>query len=64
MRLGDEQLERSLELIKELIAKRDGENAKVIEGVAKKTRGPRKRLLTPRVFPLASPTPTDNKNDL
>jgi hypothetical protein len=32
--MTDEQLERSLELIKELIAKRDGENAKVIEGVA------------------------------
>jgi hypothetical protein len=33
--MTDEQLERSLELIKELIAKRDaGENAKVVEGVA------------------------------
>jgi len=32
--MTDEQLERSLEVIKELIAQRDGANAKVIEGEA------------------------------
>jgi hypothetical protein len=49
--MTDEQLERSIELIKELIAKRDaGENAKVIEGVAAPER-PRKRKLVPRIAP-------------
>jgi hypothetical protein len=51
--MSDEQLERSIELIKELIAKRDGENAKVIEGVAAPAkvgrRGPRRRVLVPRL---------------
>jgi hypothetical protein len=56
--MTDEQLERSVELIKELLAKRDaGENAKVIEGVARKPRGPRKRVLVPRIPPTSSVTP-------
>jgi hypothetical protein len=38
--MTDEQLERSIELIKEMIAKRDaGPNAKVIEGGAEPVRG-------------------------
>jgi hypothetical protein len=57
--MTDEQLERSIELLKEMIAKREaGENAKVVEGVAtpvkprkpSKPRGPRKRVLVPRVL--------------
>jgi hypothetical protein len=57
--MSDEQLERSIELIKELIAKRDGENAKVVEGVAlpvkPKARGPRKRVLNGYPWHTAEP---------
>jgi hypothetical protein len=44
--MTDEQIERSIELIKEMLAQREaGANAKVIEGIAEpvKTRKPRKR---------------------
>jgi hypothetical protein len=43
--MTDEQLERGIELVKEMIAKRDaGANAKVVEGVAEPVR-PRKSPL-------------------
>jgi hypothetical protein len=48
--MSDEQLERSIELIKELLAKREaGANAKVIEGVAEpvRTRKPRRERKSP-----------------
>jgi hypothetical protein len=53
--MSDEQLERSIELIKELLAKREaGANAKVIEGVAEpvRTRKPRRerKSLSQRVL--------------
>jgi hypothetical protein len=53
--MTDEQLERSIELIKELLAKREaGANAKVIEGVAEavRTRKPRRerKSLSQRVL--------------
>ena len=43
--MTDEQIERSIEIIKQMIAERDAAaNAKVIEGVAVPVKAPRRRL--------------------
>jgi hypothetical protein len=48
--MSTEQIERSIELIKEMLAQREaGANAKVIEGVAEKPRK-RERPLADRVL--------------
>src|SRR5262249_52015926 len=65
--MSDEQLERSIELIKELLAKREaGANAKVIEGVAKpvRTRKPRRerKSLSQRVLENV-PVPTQQDRE-
>jgi hypothetical protein len=63
--MTDEQLEQGIEAIREMLAARvaaiPGDDAKVVEGVVtepaavtkpRKTRGPRKRVLTPRTAML------------
>ena len=45
--MTDEELERSLEILKEMIAERDAAaNAKVIEGIAVPVKAPRRRKQT------------------
>jgi hypothetical protein len=60
--MTDEQLERSIELIKELIAKRDaGENAKVIEATAESVALPAPNGPSPEAALEATLEPTKRK---
>jgi hypothetical protein len=55
--MSDEELERTLEVIKELIAQRDAAaNAKVIEGTVEKPKAPQKGVLSRRELALAKRT--------
>jgi hypothetical protein len=60
--MSDEEIERAIELIKELIAERDaGANAKVIEEVAEREAGAKAKVIQGAAEPVPALRPPSRK---